>query len=299
MKNLFITGAQGQDGTIISDILRKNKKVKIYAIVENKKKFQKKKNLIKINLLNKNKINNIFSKIRPDIILHLGSKNPSFKQSSYKKYYQYNMTTTKNIFYAAFEKNINAKFIFCNSSQIFKKKNGSVNEKSKFFFNSDYSKFRIKCHELMLDYKKKNNINYTNVILFNHDSIFRNKKFLIPRIMSSLKKKKYSFLKEINNENISADFSHAQDICSGLTKILLSKENIDNVILSSGKLTRINDIIKFIIQKKKIFLPFKINNRKTNRGLIGNNMFAKKKFKWSPKKNIFQASLEIYDSYQK
>ena len=297
MKNLFLTGAQGQDGTIISNILRKNKNIKIYAIVENKRKFQKKKNLIKLNLLNKNKIKNIFSKIRPDIILHLGSKNPSFKQSGYKKYYRYNMQTTKNIFFSAFEKNINAKFIFCNSSQIFKKKNGNVNEKSQFFFNSDYSKFRLKCHELMLDYKKKNNINYTNVILFNHDSIFRNKKFLIPRIVSSLKKRKYSFLKEITNENISADFSHAKDICSGLIKILLSKENIDNVILSSGKLTKINDIIKFITQKRKIFLPFKINNKKIFKGLVGNNSLAKKRFKWTPKKNIFQASLEIYDNY--
>ena len=43
MKNLFITGAQGQDGTIISNILRKNKKVKIYKIVENRRKFKKKK----------------------------------------------------------------------------------------------------------------------------------------------------------------------------------------------------------------------------------------------------------------
>ena len=43
--------------------------------------------------------------------------------------------------------------------------------------NSDYSKFRLKCHQLMINYKKKKNINYTNAILFNHDSIFRNKNF--------------------------------------------------------------------------------------------------------------------------
>ena len=43
MKNLFITGAQGQDGTIIRDILKRNKKIKVYSIVEKKKKFQKKR----------------------------------------------------------------------------------------------------------------------------------------------------------------------------------------------------------------------------------------------------------------
>ncbi len=297
MINLFITGAQGQDGTIISALIRNNKKIKVYEIVENKKKFKKKKNLIKVNLSNENKIKNIFSKIRPDIILHLGSKNPSFKQSGYKKYFQYNMITTRNIFLAAYEKNIDTKFIFCNSSQIFRKKNGIVNERSNFFFKTDYSKFRFKSHEFMLGYKKKNNINYTNVILFNHDSIYRNKKFLIPRIMRSLKKKQFHLLKEIISENISADFSHAKDICSGLTKILLSNINLDNVILSSGKLTKINDIIKFVVKKRKILLPFKIKSNKAKKGLIGNNQLAKRKFKWFPKKNIFQASLEIYDNY--
>ena len=299
MKNLFITGGLGQDGTIIRHILKKNKRIKVYSIVENKKKFKKKNNLIKLNLLNKNQIRNTFSKIRPDIIIHLGSKNPSFHQKNYKKYFQHNMITTKNIFFTAFEKNNNTKFIFCNSSHIFKKRSGMVNEKSKFFYNkkrlnSDYSKFRLKCHQLMINYKKKKNINYTNAILFNHDSIFRNKKFLIPRISHAIKKKKYNFLKEIINENISADFSHAKDICQGLIKISLSKKNIDNIILSSGKVTKINDIIKFIIKKEKILLPFKINSKKKIKGLMGNNSLAKKKFNWYPKKNIFQASLEIY-----
>ena len=101
-------------------------------------------------------------------------------------------------------------------------------------------------------------------------------------------------MKEIINENISADFSHAKDICKGLIKISLSKKNIDNVILSSGKLTKINDIIKFIIQKEKVFLPFKIYSKKKDKGLIGNNLLAKKKFNWFPKKNIFDASLEIF-----
>tara|TARA_B100000900_G_C20576152_1_gene715401 strand:- start:20 stop:928 length:909 start_codon:yes stop_codon:yes gene_type:complete len=299
MKNLFITGAHGQDGTIIRAILKRYKNIKVYSVVERKKKFQKKRGLIKLNLSNKDQIRDTFSKIRPDIIIHLGSKNPSFKQKNYKKYFQHNMLTTKNIFFAAFERNINTRFIFCNSSHIFKKREGVVNEKSNFFYNkerlnSDYSKFRLKSHQLMSAYKNKNNINYTNVILFNHDSIYRNKKFLIPRIMIALKKKKYKFLKEIINENISADFSHAKDICQGLIKISLSKKNIDNVILSSGRLTKINDIINFVIKKEKIILPFDIYSRKKTKGLVGNNSLAKKKYNWFPKKNIFDASLEIF-----
>ena len=51
MKNLFITGAHGQDGTILREILKVNKKIKVYSIVEKKKKFQKKKKFNKIKLI--------------------------------------------------------------------------------------------------------------------------------------------------------------------------------------------------------------------------------------------------------
>ena len=43
MKNLFITGALGQDGTILTNILKKNKNLNIYSIVENTKYVDQKK----------------------------------------------------------------------------------------------------------------------------------------------------------------------------------------------------------------------------------------------------------------
>ena len=296
MKNLFITGALGQDGIIIVNKLKKNKKLNVYSIIEKKKKIKKKKNLISLDLSKKKDIQKVFLKIKPDFILHLASRNPSYNEKGYYKYFNQNMLATKNIFFSTFEKNINAKFIFCNSSKIFKQKHGKVNENSIFFYDTPYSRFRVKSHEIMLNFKKKNKINYTNVILFNHDSIYRNKKFLIPRLINSLIYKDYKFMKKIIDFNISADFSHADDVCNGLVKILLSKRNDDNVILSSGKLTKINDIIKFVIKKKNILFPFKILKNKNKIGLVGSNSFAKRKFNWFIKKDIFRAALELYDN---
>ena len=59
----------------------------------------------------------------------------------------------ENIFYSTFEANKKAKFIFCSSSQIFKKKIGFVSEKSKIYSTTDYVKFRIKSDLMMLKYK--------------------------------------------------------------------------------------------------------------------------------------------------
>ena len=59
-----------------------------------------------------------------------------------------------------------------------------------------------------------------------------------------------NFLNKISMLDIKADFSHAEDICNGIFKISTSKKRMDNIILSSGKCTRVNDILAYLINKK-------------------------------------------------
>ena len=300
IKNVFITGGLGQDGIIITKLLNQ-KKINLNIITRSKKSFKKinnnKINYIISNLLSKKKIENMFEKVKPDIVLHLASNNPSYHENNYKKFYEDNLITTKNIFYSTFNANKKARFISCSSSQIFKKKNGVVNEKSILLATTNYTKFRIDSHNFMLNFKKKHKIRYTNIILFNHDSKFRNKKFIIPRVINAILKKDIKFLNNIIKENIACDFSHAEDICVGIRKIILSKNNFDSIILSSNKLESLNKIIFYIIKKNRINIEI-INKKKPLQGLIGNNLFAKKKLKWIHKKNIFNAANEIYQTYK-
>jgi len=192
-KNVFITGGVGQDGQILT-ILLKKKKINLTIFYKGKKPInQIGVKYIKENLSNKKKIDTLFKKIKPDIVLHLAANNPSYNEKNYKVFFKENFLATKNIFYSTFGANKKARFIFCSSSQIFQKKNGLVNEKSKMISKTDYTKFRIKSDLMMLKYKKEEKINYTNAILFNHDSIFRNKKFILPRIVSAIIKKDYVF----------------------------------------------------------------------------------------------------------
>ena len=296
-KNVFITGGLGQDGKILIDLLI-SKKVKLNVLFRNKKKNIKKRNVqfIYSDLKNEKKLNKIFLKIKPDIVVHLAANNPSYNQKSYKIFYKDNMDTTKNIFYSTFKSNLKAKFIFCSSSQIFQKKSGSVYEKSKNKMSSNYTKFRVEADKLMLKFKKKYKIKYTNAILFNHDSKYRNKKFIIPKLVYHIKKNKISFINKIIKKNIYADFSHADDICNGIKKLMFSKFNIDKIIFSSNKNISLNEIILYLIKKNKIKMNINLINRKFKKGLIGNNHLAKKKLNWVTKKNIFIAAQEIFKS---
>ena len=92
MKNIFITGGQGKDGKILIDLL-KNKKIKLNIISKKKIKSTKNINFIKSNLSNKKKIKKIFSKNKPDVVLHLAANNPSYNQDNYKLFYQDNSRT--------------------------------------------------------------------------------------------------------------------------------------------------------------------------------------------------------------
>ena len=296
-KNVFITGGLGQDAQILINILKK-KKINLTILSRTKKsKTLGNVKFIKENLLNKRRLDLIFIKKKPDIVLHLASNNPSFNETNYKIFFKENFLATKNIFNSTFQSNQNAKFIFCSSSQIFKKKSGVVTEKSQNIITTDYTNFRIKSDNMMLKYKKKKKINYTNAILFNHDSKFRNKKFLLPRIIISIIKKDIVFLKNIMKLNIFSDFSHAEDICNGLYKLMFSNINKDKLIFSFGKTTSINKIIEYVIKKNKLKIDIIFNEKKIKKGLIGNNYLAKKELKWNHAKNVYIAATEIYKHY--
>ena len=81
MKKILITGINGQDGTILSNILIK-RKFKVYGITKKKITSKAKDiHLINIQRLNFNKIIKKFDEIKPDVIIHFGSSNPSYNQN--------------------------------------------------------------------------------------------------------------------------------------------------------------------------------------------------------------------------
>ncbi len=294
-KKIIISGALGQNGIILSKILVK-KKFSVYGFI-NKEKKNKKENVIykKINFNNIKEIENNLKKIKPTHFVHFGSENPNF--NSKNNYFTKNHKFTKNIIDAILRTNKNINFIFPNSSQIFKKKT-KVNEQSSIYISDTYTKFRVKIFNYMMSLKK-NNFRFSNLILFNHDSIFRNKNFLLPRLVKSIVEKDYKFIKKIYKENLIGDFSHAEDICKAIYLLIKKNECFDNIIISSNVATNVNDIINFLIKKNNNKVKIDIKPNINRNYIIGDNSLAKRKLNWKLKKNIFQAADEIMKNYVK
>jgi|TARA_B110000003_G_scaffold275663_1_gene318953 GDP-D-mannose dehydratase len=296
-KKVIITGALGQDGRILSKIFIKNK-FEVIGIVKSAKKKISGIKYYKIPLDNFTLLSKILNKIQPDILIHLGTDNPNFLEQ--KKYlFNKNYLIVKNIldFFSTYKKK--TKIILIGSSQMYNKNNLKINLNTNFKPQNAYARFRVKSYNYMQKIKKKNSIKASMAILFNHDSIHRNKKFLMPRVVNLIKKKNFTTLKKIFNENISGDFSHADDICNGIYKLSNSKYNLDKLILSSNKRTFINDIINYLLDFTNNKIKFNKIKIKKYINPIGNNHFAKKILKWNIKKNSFIAAKELFQSLRR
>ena len=297
MKKIIITGANGQDGVILSKLLIKKKFKVLGLIKKNKKNKIKNVNYLKCDLNNFSEVNNLIKKVKPNCIVHLGSENPSYKELKKKKdFYHKNLIAIKNLINSIILNDKKIKFIFPGSSQMYGNLKKSVNEKNKFSPINSYAKFRVDGHNFIMAYKKIYNLPITTVILFNHDSIYRNKKFILPRLIRAFKNKDTKFIKSIYKLNICGDFSHAEDICNAIYLLIKSNKNLDKLILSSNKITHLNEIIKFFLIKNKINLKLNYKFKKQN-NIFGNNNLAKKKLNWKIKKNIFIASEELLKNF--
>lgn len=293
-KNIIITGAYGQDGIILSKLLSK-KNYKVIGLVRHLKKIKiRNVKYIKSNLSNFGKISKIINNLNPQALIHFGSDNPSFYENKKlnRDFYIKNFKEAKNLIdiFAYLKK---SKLILIGSSQMYKNGILKINLKTKFTSTTPYTKFRINTFNYMISKKRKYNANMVMAILFNHDSVHRNKKFLIPRLIKIIRNKHFKKLQEIYNENVSGDFSHADDICNGLFKLINTKENPDKLIFSSNKRTFVNDIIKYLlkINKLKNITNLKTTTKKSSP--IGDNLFTKKLLNWKLKKNIFEAVKEL------
>ena len=271
------------------------KKYNIYGVV---KKLNKKKikgvNYSTVNILDYRRFSNYIKKVKPHALLHLGTENPNYLELKKKKdFYKKNLKTTKNLIDYFSKYFPNKKLILIGSSQMYGLSSKKVNLNSEFNPGNSYARFRVESYNYMVKRKKIDNSKMVTAILFNHDSSFRKKKFLIPRLVKLIKLKNFNKLDEIYETNISGDFSHAEDICYGLYKLMISKYSPDKLIFSSNKRTYINDIIYLLLKKNKIKYNFTSKVKSNSSTPIGDNKFTSRLLNWSHKKNIFVAAKEL------
>ena len=301
MKKVLITGALGQDGIILSRIFQK-KNFEVHGFIEREKKIKISKVKYNFNnLTSQKKIRDHLKIIKPNIIIHLASKNETYEkrknEKNYKVNYLRNLKRTSNLLNSIIKVDLKTKLIFAGSSLMLKNSNKKVSEKTVLKSNDYYGNYKIDAHKMIMKMKKEKKIDASTAILFNHDSVFRNKKFLLPRLVKSFINKDLKFIKDIYKLNVNGDFSHAEDICNGIYKLSITKKKIDMLILSSGKRFYINRIIDYLEKHFQYNIKKKHSDKNLNHRIIGSNKLAVKLINYKSLKSPINACKEILKNY--
>lgn len=300
-KNVLILGISGQDGSYLAHYLLQKK----YRVIGISRKQKNIKNHLKLNIKNKIIIKNfnyidykslekvIVTYKVDEIYFFAGQPKPNISNNKIIETLYSNVIPVYNIIDIIIKHNKKIKFFNSSSCEIFKATKKSLNENSIKEPNSIYALSKLISFEMVKFFREKFSLKICSGILFHHESILREKDFILKKIISGvseIKKNKMKYL-TLGDINISRDWGWAPEYVR-LMHLILNRNKIDDYIIATGKTTKLREILKKIFQyyainlrgrikyEKNLFRKFDSKIRKANIHKI------KKDLKWIPKYNI-------------
>jgi GDPmannose 4,6-dehydratase len=286
----MIIGGTGQFGiTLKNQLNKKNKRVIITSRF--KKSIIKKKQfeIVVLDILNKEKISKIIKKYKPQNIFYFaGQSSPSISFIKKNETLKSNYTGCKNVLESIYKIDKNISFFYAASSEIYGKIKGKISLKSKRYPVNPYGISKLKGLNITKLYREKYELKAYNAIIFNTESILRDKSFFIPKIcIAAINAYKYDLKTAFGNLDIKREWNWCDDQCELLIKFLNKKPQ--DFIISNGKCLSAKKMLKFafdyfnldyksyIFSDKKFLRPVdvKIKTSKYKESLIKNKIIKK------------------------
>ena len=306
MYNILITGGAGYIGRQIINLIDKKKfNIVVVDNLNTTKKNYLPKNIKveKINILNKKKLEKLFSIYNFDGVIHLAAKCVVSESQKYPDiYYETNIIGTKNII--RYSKKFKVKhFIFSSSCSIYGNSDGIVKENNKKKPVSYYGKTKLIGENLIKRSFKNTKIKFVILRYFNVvGADLKNKIGEIgdkDRLFNNISKKIINKNFKINiygndyktkDGTCIRDYMHVYDlarihlIC--LKKFKHIKKSLE-LNCSYGKGYSVLDIVKSFekIAKRKINLIYKERRNGDTEKVIASNKKLNQFIKWKPKFN--------------
>ena len=295
----IIVGGSGQLGISLIKILLK-KKFKVVVTTRDINKARKKvsiknKNLkfVFLNVLKKNKILFLLKRFKPNYIYYFaGQSSPVISYKENKVTYLSNVKGCQNFLEIINLNDKKIKFINASSSEIFSDKVKKIKLSSKKIPISPYGKAKLISFNKTKFFREKKNLKAYNSIIFNSESYFREKSFLIPKIcLAAIKAKKFKKKTSFGNLDVSREWNWCDEQTKYLVKFV-EKEPQD-FILSNGKSFTARQMMSYAFNyfnlNYKSFITF-------NKSLIRPKDFLTKKseFKDCLKRNGIKRKSKIY-----
>lgn len=150
---------------------------------------------------------------------------------------------------------LSSKFINFSSCEIYGNYKNKINIESKKKPISPYGFAKLKSHNETKKYRERFNLNSYNAVIFNTESIYRPKNYLIPKIcIAAINAKRNNLKTKFGNIKIGREWNWCEEQCKYLLKFVQKKPQ--DFILSNGKFFFASQMLKFA------FDYFKLNYKK-------------------------------------
>ena len=200
MKKIFITGITGQDGIYLTkNLINSNKNIEIIGSTRNdgaknlfysRLKYLKvpednfdKVKLQKLNLVNSSDVDQFLRKFKPNFIYNLTGPSSVYDSIKFPNQKLEIENIFNNLIKSLLNQNNLSGFYQASSSEMFDSSEDPLDENSLFKANTPYASGKLSVHQKIFELKNEYNLNLYSGITFNHDSEFREDRYLIMKII--------------------------------------------------------------------------------------------------------------------
>lgn len=255
MKRALVTGAAGQDGSYMVDLLLE-KGYEVFALVRSKTRA-KCENIAHANL-NRNfyvvtgdvtdpfSMEDIISDIHPDELYHFAAQSFVGSSWAYPKWtFDCNVGGLLNILEAVRKHSPKTRVLHASSSEMFGRSAAPQSEATPFHPVSPYGVSKVAAHHLAVNYRESYGLFIACSIAFNHESPRRGEQFVTRKIIRAFAEAAVTGQKvELRLGNLEArrDWGHAKDYVAAM-HAMLQRVKPDDFVLGTGKNARVLDFL--------------------------------------------------------
>ena len=266
MKRILIIGANGFVGKYLADEFGNDNYEVIVSDITPESKLNPKYKYQTIDILNKEKLEELISNVKPDFLVNLAAI--SSVGSSWAipdKTIEVNVVGTLNIL-DAIRKNVpKCKVLLIGSSEEYEGKDTPLKETDTINANNPYGISKVAQENFAKLYKEKYGLNIVCTRSFNHTGIGQLDKFAIPSFckqVAEIDETKKPGKIYVGNLSAYRDISDVRDIVK-VYKALLEHETEELVYnVGSGKAHKMEDLLKYIISLASVPIEIVIDEAK-------------------------------------
>jgi GDPmannose 4,6-dehydratase len=248
MKRAFITGASGQDGSYLAELLLE-KGYEVHAIIRRSSVFTSQRidhifahpqfHTYHGDLTDSSNLHTLLSKIQPEEVYNLGAQSHvavSFEVPEYTA--EVDAVGTIRLLNAIKDLGQKPRFYQASTSELFGglPETAPQSERTPFYPKSPYGAAKLYAYWVTVNYREAYGMFACNGILFNHESPRRGETFVTKKITKAVARisKGQQDLLTLGNLDAKRDWGYAKDYVECMW-LMLQQEQPDDYVIASGE----------------------------------------------------------------